>query len=153
MLDKGVRWNCGKVFHDDRLLYEFKLQPEVGHAHPAFINMQRPHFERFLQEAIVQAQTAGAPIEIRGRNRVDAITPVADHVLMDVTTPDGPYRIRADWLVACDGARSALRNMLGLEFKGRVFEDNFLIADVRMKADFPTERWFWFCLLYTSRCV
>lgn len=26
----------------------------------------------------------------------------------------------------------------------RVFEDNFLIADVRMTADFPTERWFWF---------
>ena len=144
MLDKGVRWNVGKVFHDDRLLYEFNLQPEDGHAHPAFINLQQPHFERFLHEAIVQAQTAGAPIEIRGRNRVDAITPAADHVLIDVTTPDGPYRIRADWLVACDGARSALRNMLGLEFKGRVFEDNFLIADVKMKADFPTERWFWF---------
>src|SRR5690606_28288064 len=27
---------------------------------------------------------------------------------------------------------------------GRVFEDNFLIADVVMKAEFPTERWFWF---------
>ena len=34
--------------------------------------------------------------------------------------------------------------MLGLSFDGRVFEDNFLIADVHMKADFPTERWFWF---------
>ena len=34
--------------------------------------------------------------------------------------------------------------MLGLSFEGRVFEDNFLIADVKMKADFPTERWFWF---------
>ncbi len=34
--------------------------------------------------------------------------------------------------------------MLGLDFHGRVFEDNFLIADVVMHADFPTERWFWF---------
>ena len=25
-----------------------------------------------------------------------------------------------------------------------MFEDNFLIADVKMTADFPTERWFWF---------
>jgi len=33
---------------------------------------------------------------------------------------------------------------MGLSFDGRVFEDNFLIADVKMKADFPTERWFWF---------
>ena len=34
--------------------------------------------------------------------------------------------------------------MMGLDFVGRVFEDNFLIADVTMEADFPTERWFWF---------
>ena len=35
--------------------------------------------------------------------------------------------------------------MLGLGFEGKVFEDSFLIADIRMKAGgFPTERWFWF---------
>jgi 3-(3-hydroxy-phenyl)propionate hydroxylase len=34
--------------------------------------------------------------------------------------------------------------MMGLGFEGRVFEDNFLIADIRAHADFPTERRFWF---------
>jgi 3-(3-hydroxy-phenyl)propionate hydroxylase len=34
--------------------------------------------------------------------------------------------------------------MVGAEFAGQVFEDQFLIADVRMSAEFPTERWFWF---------
>ncbi|MGL4309186.1 MAG: FAD-dependent oxidoreductase [Paracoccaceae bacterium] len=144
MLEKGVVWNVGKVFHDDRLLYEFNLLPEDGHAFPAFINLQQPYFEKFLHDAITAAQAAGAPIEIRGRNRVDAVGPQGDHVALNVTTPDGPYNLEADWLIACDGARSPLRNMLGLGFEGRVFEDNFLIADVRMKADFPTERWFWF---------
>ena len=144
MLDKGVVWNVGKVFHDDRLLYEFNLLPEDGHAFPAFINLQQPWFEKFLHDAILQAQAAGAPIEIRGRNRVDAVTHDDNGALLDVTTPDGPYRIAADWLIACDGARSPLRSMLGLNFDGRVFEDNFLIADVRMNAPFPTERWFWF---------
>ena len=144
MLDKGVRWNVGKVFHDDRLLYEFNLSPEDGHAFPAFINLQQPWFETFLHQAIVAAQIAGAPIEIRGKNRVDGLTQAGDHVVLDVMTPDGPYELAADWLIACDGARSPLRGMMGLDFKGRVFEDNFLIADVRMKADFPTERWFWF---------
>ena len=47
-------------------------------------------------------------------------------------------------MIACDGARSPVRGLLGLGFEGRVFEDNFLIADVRMRAPFPTERWFWF---------
>jgi 3-(3-hydroxy-phenyl)propionate hydroxylase len=144
MLDKGVQWNVGKVFHDDRMLYEFNLLPEGGHAMPAFINLQQPLFEKFLHDAIVQAQAEGAPIELRGRNRVDAVTPAADHVVLDIMTPDGPYQLQADWLIACDGARSPVRGMLGLNFDGRVFEDNFLIADVKMKADFPTERWFWF---------
>jgi 3-(3-hydroxy-phenyl)propionate hydroxylase len=33
---------------------------------------------------------------------------------------------------------------MGLETTGRVFQDRFLIADVKMTAEFPTERWFWF---------
>jgi 3-(3-hydroxy-phenyl)propionate hydroxylase len=52
--------------------------------------------------------------------------------------------LRGAYVIAADGSRSALRNLMGLESKGRVFKDRFLIADVRMKADFPTERWFWF---------
>lgn len=49
-----------------------------------------------------------------------------------------------DWVVAADGARSAIRDMLGLSFSGVTFEEKFLIADVKMSADFPTERRFWF---------
>lgn len=144
MLDRGVVWNLGKVFHDDRLLYEFNLLPEAGHAFPAFINLQQPLFESFLFDRIRSARDDGAPIEIRGRNRVIALDLSAGGAMLDLSTPDGPYRLRADWLIACDGARSPLREMMGLGFDGRVFEDNFLIADVRMMADFPTERWFWF---------
>ena len=52
--------------------------------------------------------------------------------------------MHAQYVVACDGARSSLRQMVGAEFSGQVFEDQFLIADVKMTAAFPTERWFWF---------
>ena len=144
MLDKGVVWQKGRVFHDRAEIYEFDLLPEQGHRFPAFINLQQPYFEKFLVEAIHRANDQGAQIDIRGRNRVDAVTPTDDGVTLDLMTPDGPYRLTADWLVACDGARSPVRDMLGLGFEGRVFEDNFLIADVKMTADFPTERWFWF---------
>lgn len=144
MIDKGVQWNVGKVFHGDERVFEFNLQPEDGHKAPAFINLQQPYFEKYLVDEIRAAQSDGAPIEIRGRNAVTGVTPRVDHVVLDINTPDGPYQLEADWLVACDGARSPTREMLGLSFEGRVFEDNFLIADVKMKADFPTERWFWF---------
>ncbi|MEO0830783.1 MAG: FAD-dependent oxidoreductase [Pseudomonadota bacterium] len=141
MLDKGVVWQKGRVFRDRDEVFSFDLLPEAGHRCPAFINLSQIHFERFQMEAI---QGADLPIEVRGRNRVDALADKGDHVLIDVMTPEGPYRLEASYLVACDGARSPVRDMLGLGFDGRVFEDNFLIADVRMTADFPTERWFWF---------
>ena len=63
---------------------------------------------------------------------------------LTVETPDGRYRLDADWVIAADGARSAVRDLLGLGFEGVTFEEKFLIADVCMAADFPTERRFWF---------
>ncbi|MGB0927630.1 MAG: FAD-dependent oxidoreductase [Pikeienuella sp.] len=144
MVDKGVVWNIGKVFRDERQIFDFNLLPEEGHNRPAFINLQQPYFEHFIVDRIREAQDAGAPIEIRGRNRVAEVTPHDTGVDLMVETPEGAYKLSADWLVAADGARSPVRDMMGLGFDGRVFEDNFLIADVKMTADFPTERWFWF---------
>ncbi len=144
MVDKGVVWNIGRVYRDEREVYNFNLLPEDGHKRPAFINLQQPYFEQFIVEEIRRQQAAGAPIEIRGQNCVTALEQKVDHVVLDVDTPDGPYRLEADYLVACDGASSPTRAMMGLDFEGRVFEDNFLIADIKMKADFPTERRFWF---------
>lgn len=144
MVEKGVVWNVGRVYRGEKEIYDFNLLPEDGHKRPAFINLQQPYFEQFLVEEIRKQQAAGAPIEIRGRNCVTAMDQKADHVVLDIDTPDGMYQLEADYLVACDGASSPLRGMMGLEFEGRTFEDNFLIADIKMKADFPTERRFWF---------
>lgn len=144
MVDKGVTWNNGKVFFGDRKVYEFNLLPEDGHKNPAFINLQQYHFEKFLVDRVRELEAQGKPIELRGNNRVTAVDARDDHVSLTIETPDGPYRLESDWLIACDGAGSPVRGMLSLDFVGRVFEDNFLIADVMMEADFPTERWFWF---------
>jgi len=144
MVDKGVVWNLGKVFFDDRKVYEFNLLPEEGHQRPAFINLQQYYFEEFLVNRVRELQEQGAKIEIRGRNKVSAVGTHPDHVTLEVDTPEGSYNVEAEWVIACDGAGSPIRSMMGLDFVGRVFEDNFLIADVIMDADFPTERWFWF---------
>ena len=144
MVDKGVQWRHGKVFFRDRQVYEFDLLPERGHKRPAFINLQQYWFEYFLYQRLKALAAEGKPVEIRGGNRVVAVRPHDDHAALEVLTPDGSYALEGEWLIACDGPLSVTRSMLGLDFVGRVFEDNFLIADVIMEADFPTERWFWF---------
>ncbi|SDI35168.1 FAD-dependent oxidoreductase [Lutimaribacter saemankumensis] len=144
MVDKGVVWNLGKVFFGDRKVYEFNLLPEEGHQRPAFINLQQYYFEEYLVNRARALESEGAPIELRGQNKVLKVTDRGDHTELLIDTPEGQYTLEADWLIACDGAGSPIRAMMGLDFVGRVFEDNFLIADVIMDADFPTERWFWF---------
>ncbi len=140
MIDKGVVWSVGKIFHGDSLLYQFNLLPEQGHKRPAFINLQQFYAEAYLVDRVEQLPE----IDLRWRNKVTALDRRNDHVALTIETPDGPYRLHAQYVVACDGARSSLRQMVGAEFTGQVFEDQFLIADVRMTAEFPTERWFWF---------
>ena len=140
MVDKGVVWSVGKIFHGDSQLYQFNLLPEQGHRRPAFINLQQFYAEAYLVDRVEELSA----IDLRWRNKVTGLEQRNDHAVLTIETPDGAYRIRADYVVACDGARSSLRHMVGAEFAGQVFEDQFLIADVRMTAEFPTERWFWF---------
>ncbi|OZI71701.1 FAD-dependent oxidoreductase [Bordetella genomosp. 12] len=140
MVDKGVSWNVGKVFFRDGEVWRFDLLPESGHQRPAFINLQQYYAEGYLLEAA----RAEPNIELRWKNKVTGVRPQAAGVTLDIDTPDGAYALKAEWLIACDGARSPVRKMLGHEAHGRIFKDRFLIADVKMSAPFPAERWFWF---------
>jgi 3-(3-hydroxy-phenyl)propionate hydroxylase len=136
---RGVSWKVGKVYFHDRLAYQFDLLPEPGHKRPAFVNLQQYH----LEEALI-GRLAALGHAVRWRNKAVGIWQDANGARLTVETPDGRYDIEADYVIAADGARSPLRDLMGLEWKGQVFRDRFLIADVHMKAEFPTERWFWF---------
>jgi 3-(3-hydroxy-phenyl)propionate hydroxylase len=140
LAQKGVRWNVGRVFFQDEQVYEFDLLPEAGHRRPAFINLQQYWVEQILVERAVELPQA----ELRWQNRIVDVVQDNDRVTVKVETPDGAYRVHADWLIVADGARSPIRGLLGLETDGQVFRDRFLIADIHMSSDFPAERWFWF---------
>jgi 3-(3-hydroxy-phenyl)propionate hydroxylase len=141
MVEKGVTWKVGRLFLREREVWNFDLLPEPGHRMPAFINLQQYYVEQYLVERCADFPDL---IDLRWKNRVAAVVAGANGVTATVETPDGRYDIEAEWLIACDGAKSPVRAMMGLDFEGRVFEERFLIADVEMKAEFPSERWFWF---------
>jgi 3-(3-hydroxy-phenyl)propionate hydroxylase len=140
LIDKGVTWKNGKVFFDTRQVFAFDLLPESGHRMPAFINLQQFYFEHYCIEA---ASKTGL-IDIRWGEDVRGIARTDDGVLLTVGSPEGSYRLTADWVIAADGARSTVRRLMDIPFEGRVFEDQFLICDIKMKLDRPAERWFWF---------
>lgn len=137
---QGVSWQVGKVFFGDRLAYSFNLLPEPGHKRPAFVNLQ----QFYLEEAMLARLLSLDGTEVRWCNRVTGVTQHPEGVTVTIETPDGTYCLSAQYVIAADGARSTMREAMGLEAKGQVFRDRFLIADVKMKGEFPTERWFWF---------
>ncbi len=140
MVDKGITWEQGEVYLRDSAIFRFNLQPEPGHKFPAFVNLQQYYVEDYLYERCAAEKLT----ELRHRNKVVGVRPLNDGVAVEVETPDGRYSLEADWLVACDGVRSAVRHLLGLPYPGEVFHDQFLIADIRYKGDLPKERRFWF---------
>lgn len=136
---KGVSWDVGRTFFRNDEVFNFNLRPQTGSKRPGMVNLQQYYLEDYMVE---RALDAG--VDIRWKNKVVSVESHNDHASLQVETPDGIYAIEADWLIVCDGARSPVRTMLGLDIDGKVFMDRFLIADVLMKADFPAERWFWF---------
>lgn len=142
MVEKGVIWNVGKVFRGDDVdpVYQFDLLPVKHQRRPAFINLQQYHAEDILIEALRQMPN----VELRFGHEVVALERKENAVEVTVQTGAGKYAIEAQWLIACDGNKSPIREMLGLDFEGRIFEDNFLIADVKFNETRPVERWFWF---------
>lgn len=140
MVDKGVSWNVGKVFFHDEQVYRFDLLPEPGHERPAFINLQQYYVEGYLVERVAELPL----IDLRWNSKVTGIEQRDDSAVLTVETPEGNYQLQAGYVAACDGSRSNLRQLLGQEAKGRVFRDRFLIADITMDAQLPTERRFWF---------
>ena len=139
IVDKGVEWNVGRTFFRKEEVFHFNLLPVPDHKRPGMVNLQQYYLEEYL---IQRAQQLG--VDIRWKNKLLSLQTQEDYCSLQIATPDGIYTLEADWLLACDGARSPVRNQMGLEVEGKIFQDRFLIADVVMKADFPAERWFWF---------
>lgn len=140
---KGVRWNVGRVLCRDAAVASFTLQAQPDMRHNGFVNLQQYYLEAFLVEALQREPLA----ELRWLNRVDAIDSPADSgpVTLRVHTPEGDYRTQTEWVIACDGANSPLRQALGL--RPEVYdrnEDRWIIIDVVLRGtSWPEERWTW----------
>ena len=69
-------------------------------------------------------------VDIGWNTELTGLTQQNDHVITTVRQPDGSsYEIRALWVVGCDGARSAVRNLNSIEFEGAPYEHVFFVAD------------------------
>jgi len=132
----GLPWRFGNSWYRGQRVYRLEAPHDADDRFFPMINLQQQYLEQYLVEAVL----AEPLIELRWGNKVVGVTQQERHVEVGVDTPAGPYTQPADWLVASDGARSAIRSLLKLKLEGASYEGRFVIADIRIALPLPTER-------------
>ena len=134
--EKGLPWRFGNSFYRGERVFRLEAPYDEDDRFFPMINLQQQYVEDYLVDAISREPR----IELRWGNRVTGLAQTDAGASLDVDTPGGPYRMDADWVVAADGARSTVRQLLGLKMEGDAYEGRFVIADIRIDIDLPTER-------------
>ena len=141
VLGEALPWTAGTSYYRDVPVYRLQMPMDGNQRFAPMVNL-----EQCLCEQLLADRAAALPglIEIRWQTKLAGLKRADDGVELELETARGPYRLRADWLVACDGARSAVRQALGLRFSGSTYDGTYIIVDVHLKSDYPTERRAWF---------
>lgn len=132
----GLPWTSGNSYYRGQRVFRMESPVDEDDRFAPLINLQQNVLESYLVDAIEREPL----VDIRWGNKLLGITQDDEGVAMQIDTPDGEYTQRTGWLVAADGARSTVRTTLGLRFEGASYEGRFVIADIRIDLDLPTER-------------
>ena len=139
-LAKSLGWTRGKSFYRGKQIYQFEMPHAPNDKYLPMYNLEQQYIEQFLHDAVA----AEPLIDMRWQSDAVAIRQTGDCVTLRVKSPFGDYDLDTDYVLAADGARSPLRSLMGLRLKGENYEGHYVIADVRMRHDYPTERRAWF---------
>lgn len=82
-----------------------------------------------LEVALRRLAAASPLIDLRLGRTLRAFTQDAGGVTATVDGPEGPETVRARWLVGCDGARSPVREALGVGMSDYQFDEPWLVID------------------------
>jgi len=141
LVRKGLSWVGGRSYYRDREVLHFEMPTEPTQRFAPMVNIQQYFVEQFAHEA---ALAFGNLADVRWRSRVSQVRQQGDGVEVVVQSPGGTSTVRADWLVACDGGRSTVREQLGLQLQGMEYEGRYVIVDIRQKSRRAVERLAWF---------
>lgn len=137
--DRSLPWTGGRSYWRDREVLHFQMPHEPAQRFAPMVNIQQFYVERFVDEALDRRRA-----RVAWSHRVGSVRQAGDGVEVGIEGPAGPRTVRADWLVACDGGRSTVREQLGLALQGTQYEGRYVIVDIEQKTRRPVERLAWF---------
>ena len=97
---------------------------EFGFSKRHFIS--QPKLEQTLNEGLARWPT----VQRAFATTVMSVTAEPDGVEAVIRSEDQDRRVRARWLIACDGARSPVREALGIAFEGNTYDQDWVVLDL-----------------------
>jgi 3-(3-hydroxy-phenyl)propionate hydroxylase len=135
-LKKALGWRFGRSYYRGEQIFRLEMPHPQSEKYLPMYNLQQQYIEKYLHDTVAACDL----IDMRWQSEFAGIETRNDGVSLEIASPAGDYRLDADYVLAADGARSPIRSALGLRLKGDNYEGRYVIADVRMYDDFPTER-------------
>lgn len=136
MLATAYPWRSGNSIYRGQRVFRLEAPYDEDDRFQPLNNLQQQYVEQYLVE---QAQK-NPLIELRWGSKVTGVTSCPEHAELQVDTPEGEYTLSCDWLIAADGAKSTIRQALGLRMEGASYRGRFVIADIKIDLPWPTER-------------
>lgn len=136
LVGNGIRWQTKRTYWRGREVFS-RTYPPPDPARPApFTSLPQTQIEQHMLE---RCKAAG--VEFQWGSPVTALDVTADGVA--VGTGNGET-LHADYVVAADGANSAVRELLGIAMQGSRSDNTFVIVDIAEDPDdpLPVERVF-----------
>jgi 2-polyprenyl-6-methoxyphenol hydroxylase-like FAD-dependent oxidoreductase len=97
--------------------------------HPYRVQCEQWKLMRFLEEELWKLPGT----DIRFGHEVTSARQDETSATVTAQTPSGPVEVAGRYVIAADGARSAVRRSLGIEFEGFTYPELFLIASTDFK--------------------
>jgi 3-(3-hydroxy-phenyl)propionate hydroxylase len=133
---KALPWTHGTSYYHTTPVYRLEMPHSEQERFYPMYNIQQQYIEKFLVDAAQENKL----IDLRWQSRLEDMVQHNDHVRLTVSTPEGQYKTEAAWVLAADGARSTVRRCLDLKLRGDAYEGKYVIVDIRIQSDYPTER-------------
>jgi 2-polyprenyl-6-methoxyphenol hydroxylase-like FAD-dependent oxidoreductase len=113
---------------DHELLVRVPGDQETISGLPASMYFYQPAFDRLLSSAVSAMPSVTA---LRGWEVVSLEAGESDVALECLALPGSRERVRARWVIGCDGAASTVRDLLGIEVTSLGFDEKWLVVDLR----------------------
>ena len=138
----GLPWAGGRSYWRGQEVLHFTMPHEPTQRFAPMVNIQQYYIEEFAHLA---AQRLGDWVDVRWQTKVLSVNNLPDGPEITVQGQDGVQQvIKTDYLVACDGGRSTVREQLGVQLEGVLYDGKYVIVDIEQTTQRDVERLAWF---------